>query len=224
MDTDEQSRLLDSILEILLANGLKATKMDDIANILQISKRTLYEIFNSKTEMIVEAMNHFHIRLLRFNLDYQKRAENVMDSIIMSFVLYRHIIERMNRNFFRDFHMYYSDVKHLCDKSENDYMDNFISLLHRAEAEGYIRNDINYLLQFRVAQLQLNFINRLEELFPPDITLLQVYDTTSVGFLRAIASPKGLTAIDARLHKFEAATSGFDIPADLERFRIVTKK
>ncbi|MDE6335182.1 MAG: TetR/AcrR family transcriptional regulator, partial [Muribaculaceae bacterium] len=48
--------LIDAIGELLLKRGLKATTMDSIASALQISKRTLYEIFNSKNEMVLCAL------------------------------------------------------------------------------------------------------------------------------------------------------------------------
>lgn len=37
--------LIDSILEIMIKNGIGRTTMDHISSTLKISKRTLYEIF-----------------------------------------------------------------------------------------------------------------------------------------------------------------------------------
>lgn len=50
MSPQAYDSLINGIMMILLQNGLKATTMDSIASALQISKRTLYEIFSSKTE------------------------------------------------------------------------------------------------------------------------------------------------------------------------------
>lgn len=41
--------LIDSILEIMIKNGIGRTTMDHISSTLKISKRTLYEIFQAKT-------------------------------------------------------------------------------------------------------------------------------------------------------------------------------
>jgi len=42
-----------------LHKGVKSVKMDDIANALAISKRTLYEIYSNKEELLLEAV-HIH--------------------------------------------------------------------------------------------------------------------------------------------------------------------
>lgn len=197
------SILTDRILDILMKKGIKAAKMDDIAIKLSISKRTLYEIFISKNGMAVEAMKRFHYNLLLKNIEFQKKAPSVMDSLMMSFILYREILRNMNVNFLRDFDNLPSSDKRLCDPAEKKYMDNFYSLLDRAAAEGFIRVDLDYRLKFRITQLQLSLVKRMGEIFPPDISMMQVYDTTAVGFLRGIASPKGLIAIDNSIYTFD---------------------
>lgn len=52
MTPEAYEELLESITDILLRNGLKATTMDSIAASLQMSKRTLYEIFDNKSQMV----------------------------------------------------------------------------------------------------------------------------------------------------------------------------
>ncbi|MDE6444142.1 MAG: TetR/AcrR family transcriptional regulator; helix-turn-helix transcriptional regulator [Muribaculaceae bacterium] len=204
------SILIDKILDILMVRGIKATTMDDIAVKLSISKRTLYEIFKSKTGMVTEVMNRFHYKLLKKNIDYQKDSPSVMDSIMMSFIFYRDLLRRMNMDFLNDFDNLPQEDKRLCNAAERTYMSNFYSLLDRGAAEGYIRTDIDYHLNFRITQLQLTIIKRLSEVFPPDISLFQVYDTTVIGFLRGIASQKGIETIESRIHMFETATKHID--------------
>ena len=58
----------------------------------------------------------------------------------------------------------------------------------------------------RMMKVQMESVKRMEELFPPDITLLQIYDSISLGFLRSIASPAGMKLLDA-----SARELGFDV-------------
>ena len=44
-------------------------------------------------------------------------------------------------------------------------------------------------------------LKRFEQTFPSDITLLDVYDTVCVSFVRGIASEKGMKVIDKFLSK-----------------------
>lgn len=50
------SRIIDKATEMFLAKGIKAVKMDDVANDLSISKRTLYEIFCNKEKLLLHCV------------------------------------------------------------------------------------------------------------------------------------------------------------------------
>ena len=45
--------------KMFMAEGVKSVRMDDIAHELSVSKRTLYELFGDKEELIYEAICHF---------------------------------------------------------------------------------------------------------------------------------------------------------------------
>ena len=45
--------------KMFMAEGVKSVRMDDIARELSVSKRTLYELFGDKEELIYEAICHF---------------------------------------------------------------------------------------------------------------------------------------------------------------------
>ena len=50
-----RNRILKAAMTEFLHKGVKSVKMDDIANTLAISKRTLYEIYSNKEELLLEA-------------------------------------------------------------------------------------------------------------------------------------------------------------------------
>lgn len=202
MTQEAYDALLDAILGILMKKGLKATKMDYVAVVLQMSKRTLYEIFDSKINMIVEAVNRFHYNLRKNLSDFEAEGNNPMACLIISFVNYRRLLEDMNVDFLKDFDEGIVPGKDLCARAEKEYFDLVLSILDRCVAEGYIRSDINYLQMFRIAQVQLALLKHLKELFPDGITEMQVYDNNTVMFLRGVATPKGITEIDRHIRLF----------------------
>ena len=53
-----RERIPDVAITFFQQKGIKAVKMDDIATILQISKRTLYEIYDNKEDLLLK-----HLRL-----------------------------------------------------------------------------------------------------------------------------------------------------------------
>jgi AcrR family transcriptional regulator len=202
MSDEAYTDLLNEILKILMKNGIKATKMDDIATHQQMSKRTLYEIFGSKENMVVEAVNLFNRNLLLDNLGYYRENPNVIDAIIMTFVIYRKIMIHLDVHFFTDFEALSPDIRERAADSDREYFSYFINLFDQAAEKGYIRTDINYHLQARILQVQMGLLKRMSEFFPSDISLLEIYDSNTVAFLRAIASPEGLKEFDPRLVHF----------------------
>ena len=49
-----KEKILTSSMHEFLIHGVKSVRMDDIANSLGISKRTLYEIYSNKEELLLE--------------------------------------------------------------------------------------------------------------------------------------------------------------------------
>lgn len=59
-----RNRILKAAMTEFLHKGVKSVKMDDIANTLAISKRTLYEIYSNKEELLLEAVRAYTSRSL----------------------------------------------------------------------------------------------------------------------------------------------------------------
>ena len=51
-----KGRILKESIKEFKKNGIKQVKMDDIANNLSISKRTLYEIYPNKEVLLLEGL------------------------------------------------------------------------------------------------------------------------------------------------------------------------
>ena len=51
-----QENIISTALSLFIEHGIKEVKMDDIATRLSISKRTIYEIFKDKEQLLFEAL------------------------------------------------------------------------------------------------------------------------------------------------------------------------
>lgn len=52
----QKERIIEQTMRMLVAQGIKAVRMDDIAHQLSVSKRTLYELFGDKESLLYLAM------------------------------------------------------------------------------------------------------------------------------------------------------------------------
>lgn len=71
--------------KMFIAEGVKSVRMDDIAHELSVSKRTLYELFGDKEQLIYEAICHFveeaHARRITILNDVDNELEAMLVSL-----------------------------------------------------------------------------------------------------------------------------------------------
>ena len=63
-------------------HGIKSVKMDDIANALSISKRTLYEIYDNKEDLLYEVVCAHELESRNRMKQLNESGANVMDILI----------------------------------------------------------------------------------------------------------------------------------------------
>lgn len=197
MNSNEiKPKILDCVINEIMKNGIKATTMDGIASVLQMSKRTLYEIFGSKDIMVMEAKKYFHGKLEAALKNIFENSSNVMEGIVKCFIFNRNLMQNVSIQFVRDINELKNRNKRVSEKGEKEWCLHFFNILNKGVAEGYFRDDVNLFIQSRMLSIQMESLKRMEELFPADISLLEVYDCIILGFFRSVCSPKGLEMLD----------------------------
>ena len=78
-----RDRIIEETTALFVHNGLKSTRMDDIASELGISKRTIYEQFNDRESLIEACARHFFETK---DAHHQQRVSGAHD-IIEAFIL-----------------------------------------------------------------------------------------------------------------------------------------
>lgn len=192
----EYQDLLNRIVPIIMEKGLKSTTMDAVAAALGMSKRTLYEIFGSKGDMLKAALGELERQNREFFCDTFEKADNMMEAFIEVFKQSRDFVGRVNVDFYRDMDRLYKDKREEYERVREDRHRSMLEKFTLGVEQGMFRPDVDYKVQSRMIGLQMEALKRVEELFPPDITLQRVFDTIIIGFLRSIASPEGMKVLD----------------------------
>lgn len=195
--TDKQySSLLDSIVPIILEKGPSHTSMDLVASRLSMSKRTLYEIFGSKDEMMLEVFEYLH-GLHKQQIDrIFTSTQNAMEGMAKVADYHQQVFNLTNAAFFRDMD---ERSKHLREDYDGKYRklnDELSKVFMLGIRQGVFRKDIDYSLQMLLLRVQMESLKRMEENFPPEITLAKAYHTIAQSFLRSIATTKGLEVLE----------------------------
>lgn len=174
--------------------------MDMVARQLGMSKRTLYEIFRNKSAMIIEVLEFNEMEMYRKARHLIETAPNMMVALLEIFELHRQNLYGMNVSFFRDMDRLYPELREAYRERHMESHQALQVVYAKGVEQGVFRNDVNFLIVSRMMEIQGESFKRMEELFPPEITLVEIYDTMSIGFLRSIASREGNDLLDNYLH------------------------
>lgn len=202
LSQETYAKILETFMQTLMKKGLKATTMDSMAATLHISKRSLYEIFGNKEEMFREAHKYFHRKVEQDIRKFFLDSSNVMEAIVKCFLYNRDLMSGMNPEFIKDMEELVENSKNLpedCNKRHYLYL---YDVVQKGVSEGFFREDINLKVQCRMLLLQMQALKNTEDLFPKDISLLEIYDSVIIGFLRAISSEKGFNELEKYLPYF----------------------
>jgi len=177
--------------------GIRAVTMDDIATHLGMSKRTIYERFRDKDELLFAVMNDMIRKQKEVVENIMKTSSNVMEAIFTLLRISREHMASMNPLIGSDLRKYHDAVlqriKATCDNP--DY-DGTRKLLKAGIEQGFFRQDIDVEIISRAVS-GLGNLTGDSKLFPPEqFTQRDLIRNIMINYLRGIATPKGTSLID----------------------------
>lgn len=197
-----KDRIIQESLQLFYRRGIRPVTMDDIANHLGISKRTLYEYFQSKDELVFCCILQKQRFLEICRSHASQNANNVIELIFNIFYEFQKVFQNINPNFFIDLKKYHHEVWKKCFlEYEKKHIEEIEKLIKRGIIEGLFLSHINTNVVARLFQLQLRGISE-ENIFPADeFTSDLIFLNIVVTFLRGISTLKGIQIIDNLLNK-----------------------
>jgi len=188
-----KEELLGAISDLFLTYGLRSTSMEDICNHLKISKKTLYQIFENKDDVVEQVM---HYRLEKRQQENAPGELSRMSPIRFLCNMKKHIIKdigtQLPANYF-DIKKYHPEVYKRIQTEETEFMEALMEMmLEKGVKEGVLRQDADMKLQlYLLIQQFMNF--REKEMinsvgYPASVLISTVVD----NFILAISTVKGV--------------------------------
>lgn len=188
-----KGRILETAMKLFVEQGVKAVKMDDVAQALTISKRTLYELYKDKEELLYQGILQFNEKHRNSMLAFIDEAPTVMDIIIETHQ--RRVVKASSINplFYEDIQKY-PRVVALLEKERDGARKQFMGFMRRGVREGYFRDDVDYRL---IGELYnaINTCIRTQHLLN-NYTMQELFSNLMVVPLRGFCTAKGLEVIE----------------------------
>ena len=153
--------------------GSKRFSMDELAQNLGISKKTLYRYFGSKEELVCESLG-FLLNQLRTKVDaYMAQNPNENEPLTTIIFIYKQglmTLQEINPSFLFGFSKYYPDAfKRYSNFKKDIVWDLVCPLLKKAQNLGQVRNEVKIELVCRL------FLGRMEDMVYSSPTLFEEY-------------------------------------------------
>lgn len=178
--------------------GLKGVSMDDVTRELGISKKTLYQFFDSKEDLIMQVINRHRCEESESVANICRDAPDALQEML---AIARHVIvqfQQMSPATIFDLKKYYPEAWRMVEQVQREYIYGVLKAnIERGIQEGLYRNDFNADI---LARLYVGSVRWLtdDELFPPaEFHWAQLYREFIHYHLRGIASEKGLGKLQA---------------------------
>ncbi|MDO4159165.1 MAG: TetR/AcrR family transcriptional regulator [Prevotellaceae bacterium] len=186
-------KILSTALSLFKQKGIKAVKMDDIATEMSISKRTLYEIYSNKEDLLYECVKYDAEETRKTNEAYAEIAKNEMDLMAFSLRLKLKDLESINPLFFTEVHKYSRIVEFLKEDKLRQH-EKSRKFMKKGIENGFLRNDINYDILDKLGDAAMNCV--MQEKLYIDFSLFDIFRTFTFIFLRGCCTEKGLRYIE----------------------------
>ncbi len=194
---DPKQRILEKAHELFFRFGIRSVSMDDIAAQLGMSKKTLYQFYSDKEELVAEVFS----RVIDGNKSRcctdRDRASNPIHEIFLAYDMVQEMYSNMNPAVLYDLEKYHPNVF----KKMHEFKHSFLSQIIKNNIEKGVREelyreelDVEIITRYRIESIMLPFNSVV---FPNNKThLVHIQWQLIEHFLYGLATTKGRKLIE----------------------------
>lgn len=153
-------RILQGGEELFLKAGIKSVTMDDIAKQVGMSKKTIYQFFKDKNELVVALVKKKLDEDECMIKDIIAKSTNVIEEMINMMKGSEEVFSRINPIVIHDMQKYHPGAWEVFQNFKADVIIHTLEeLLTKGINQGYIRPeiDVKIIARMRVSQVEIGF-------------------------------------------------------------------
>lgn len=188
-----KQRIITTSMTEFSTKGVKAVKMDDIAQKMGISKRTLYEIYDNKEQLLYEGVKaHYEAREKQFTQLLAKKL-SVMDIILYICKNAINDVKNITPVFFNDI-VKYPSVLEFIEQSKKKNQQRMQNLLRQGTEEGAFIKGVNHELTSSLFNTMSNII--MQQKLYEKYTMHEIFQSFVFTSLRGLCTQQGIRMLD----------------------------
>ncbi len=200
---DEKAKnIVERVADLYLQYGIKGVTMDDVARHITISKKTLYQYFKDKKELVWAVLEHGDCEKKIDLSIFEQSNSNAIDDLFNFYNVQVEMIKNHKPAFVYDLKKYYPDIfLHFQKIKHKRILESISTNLSKGKKEGLYRSDINEDILSRLSLMRIEGIMnsgifRVEEIVSTEL-FYEIFKYNIYG----IVSDKGRKMLDGKFRE-----------------------
>ena len=189
-----KSRIIDYAMGEFYKRGVRAVKMDEISQGLHVSKRTVYEIFGDKEELLLAGLKIKSLEMREKLETYScNMAHNVVDIIGYFYKLQMEVNSMVGVAFYEEIHRMPRVIEFFKQEHEREFADR-VKFLKAGVEERLFRQDIDYSLTMELLSASMSEIMRNQ--IYKKYSMQQIFDNFFLVIIRGFCTERGAALLN----------------------------
>lgn len=200
----KRSEIVEKVRELYEKYGIRSVTMDDVVHEMGISKKTLYEYFSDKTELVAAVMESLYQQRKHFMSEALGDKVNAVEEMLSYYIVQTKMIKDHKPTLNYDLKKYYPDIyTQVTERKRKHIYESVFRNLQQGKEQGLYRDDLNEeiiarLNLMRVEAIMSSGIFKQEEIVAPDF-FKEIFTYHMYG----IVSDKGRIILEQNLDKLK---------------------
>lgn len=208
---EARERIIQTAIRLFRENGIRPVTMDWIASEAGVSKRTIYELFSDKSDLLgvcISEINRLNVEELH---RIRRNSCNIIDTIKKLGEFHIQTLQTYHPRFFLDIQKFFPKAWNQMNQDrERHSRAEILTLLKEGIKEGLIRTDLHLQVVGRIIYELFRLAFTLETDHRENGDRRIIFNNLIINYFRGIATDKGLEMLEEDTGK-ESETQDPDI-------------
>ena len=199
----QREKVVAHVSQMIKTLGVKSVRMDDVAAGLGMSKRTLYEMFGDKEELLCQSIMHLMRTRQRSISEQVTDCENMLEVLLKSVRLLggNGRVDDIDKRLAANLKKFYPNV---FAKVKREHTEQGVAglqyALDKCREEGYLDPHVDVELMARLfISTSGTLLSEDNIVIPDEVSREEAFGAMVVNFLRGLSTVKGVQVIDELL-------------------------
>lgn len=182
------------------SEGIRNVTMDHIAHALTMSKRTLYQLFSDKEDLLLACAlkreQEEHALIEKLN----QQTDNVLDHLLATFALRMREMDDIKPDFFTEIVKYPRVIK-FYEQAQKEREAEAVNFLNKGIKQGFFRPNVNFHIVYNQLCTGLSALMTNSDM--NQYSQRELFRNTVIPYVRGCATIKGIEIIDRFMDKYD---------------------